>query len=61
MCYNFLLFPSDFKEFLVPYALVFFLIFILQEFLEEQYHSLILRTDSIKGECYEIFCWGDLI
>jgi hypothetical protein len=51
MCYNFLLlFPGGFKEFLVAYTPVFFLVFILQEFLEEQYHSLILRTDSIKGE-----------
>jgi hypothetical protein len=62
MCYNFLLlFPSGFKEFLVAYILVFFLDFILQKLLEEQYHSLISRTDSIKGECYEIFRWGDLI
>jgi hypothetical protein len=55
MCYNFLLFLSGFKEFIVAYTLVFFLVFILQEFLEKQYHSSISRTDSIEGECYEIF------
>jgi sterol desaturase/sphingolipid hydroxylase (fatty acid hydroxylase superfamily) len=37
MCYNFLLlFPSGFEEFLVAFTLLFFLVFILQEFLEEQ-------------------------
>jgi hypothetical protein len=61
MCYNFLLlFLSGFKKFLAAYTLAFFLVFILQEFLEEQYHSLILSTDSIKEESYEIFQRGDL-
>jgi hypothetical protein len=51
MWYNFLLlFPSDFKDFLVTYTPVFFLVFILQEFLEEQYHSLISRTNSISQQ-----------
>jgi hypothetical protein len=54
MCYNLLLlFPSGFKEFLPAYTPVFFLVFILQEFLEEQYYSLISRTDLIQGECYK--------
>ena len=53
-CCNFLLlFPSGFKEFYYStYVHVFFLVFILQEFLEEQYDSLISASDSIKGECY---------
>jgi hypothetical protein len=56
-CYNFLLlFPSGFKEFYFSaYTHVFFLVFILQEFLEEQYDSLISTSDSIKGECYGYF------
>jgi hypothetical protein len=55
MCYNFLLlFPSGFKEFLVAYTLVFSLVFILQEFLEEQYHPLISRMVSIKGSVTNI-------
>jgi hypothetical protein len=61
MCYNFLLFPSGFKVFLVAYTLVFFSHFYPTGILEEQYHSLISRTDLIKGECYKIFHWGDLI
>jgi hypothetical protein len=62
-CYNFLLlFPSGFKEFYYStYTHVFFLVFILQEFLEEQYDSLISTSDSIKGECYGYFIRGDLI
>jgi len=62
-CYNFLLlFPSGFKEFYYStYTYVFFLVFILQEFLEEQYDSLISTSDSINGECYGYFIRGDLI
>ena len=55
ICYIFLLiFPLGFKEFLMAYLPVFFLVFILHEFLEEQYHSLISRTDSIKGGVSQI-------
>jgi len=59
MCYIFLLvFPLGFKQFFYSISTSILLVFIPQEFLEVQYHSLISRTDSIEGSVTNIFVQG---
>jgi hypothetical protein len=51
-CYNFLFFQAFLRSFTIAQTHKYSLVFILHEFLEEQYDPLISIGDSIKGECY---------